>query len=78
MLKQREAWFDGQPGLHPACPVIIDELPAFPGQALGQHQHSASPSVAGGASACARASVFGHGKTTALIAGLRHASMVAP
>ena len=71
MLRQRQAWFDGQIDLDPARLVFIDETWASTAMArrhgrcpIGERLRMGVP--------------FGHWKTTTLVAGLRASGLVAP
>lgn len=71
MKAAREAWFESQPDLDPACLVFIDET-------------WATTSMARTRGRCARGERLrspvphGHWKTTTFVAGLRLSGMVAP
>jgi len=71
ILKQREAWFDGQLDLDPERLVFIDETWASTNMArlrgrapMGERLRAGIP--------------YGHWKTTTFVAGLRRSGMVAP
>jgi transposase len=70
-LKQRQAWFDGQPDLDPDRLVFIDETWASTNMA---RRHGRAPR-----GQRLRVGVpHGHWKTTTLVAGLRNSGIVAP
>jgi transposase len=70
-LKQRQAWFDGQPDLDPDRLVFIDETWASTNMA---RRHGRAPR-----GQRLRAGVpHGHWKTTTFVAGLRNNGIVAP
>jgi len=70
-LKQRQAWFDGQPDLDPDRLVFIDETWASTNMA---RRHGRAPR-----GQRLRVGVpHGHWKTTTFVAGLRNSGIVAP
>ena len=70
-MKQRQAWFDGQPDLDPDRLVFIDETWASTNMA---RRHGRAPR-----GQRLRAGVpHGHWKTTTFVAGLRNSGIVAP
>ena len=71
ILKQREAWFDGQLDLDPERLIFIDETWASTNMArlrgrapMGERLRAGIP--------------YGHWRTTTFVAGLRRSGMVAP